>query len=87
MASPKEAQLLEDFEQCFAGLMSLFKTSRSLPVEDQLFIENRLLLLHMEYHLWSARLRRATRFPTADDQIADTQPSSTPAGLRNSDPH
>jgi hypothetical protein len=24
------------------------KTSRYLPLEDQLFIENRLLLLHME---------------------------------------
>jgi hypothetical protein len=76
MASTKQEQLLEDFERCFVGLVSLFRKPRYLTMNDQLFIENRLLLLQMEYNLWSARLGKATRLTTAKDLTPDTQSSS-----------
>jgi hypothetical protein len=78
MALTKQDQLLEDLERCFVGLVSLFRKPRYLTLNDQLFIENRLLLLQMEYNLWSARLGRATRLPSAKDLTTDIQPSSPP---------
>jgi hypothetical protein len=72
MAS-KQDQLLADFERCFAGLVSLFRKPRYLTLDDQLFIENRLLLLQLEYNLWAARLGKARRFPASKDLTNDTQ--------------
>jgi hypothetical protein len=76
MASSKQDQLLRDFDQNFVGLMFLFRARGYLTTHEQLFIENRLLLLQIEYNLWAARLRKATRFPAAKDLTTGTQSSS-----------
>ena len=49
------ARLLKDFDQSFVGLLSLLRARKSLTVDQQLFIENRLTMLRVEYSMWAAQ--------------------------------
>jgi hypothetical protein len=74
MAS-KDDQLLEDFGRAFDGLVSLFRRRRYLQMSEQLFIENRLLMLQLEHKLWKQRLH-IDRFP--ETNITKTPSPSLP---------
>ena len=64
-------QLLKDFDKCCVGLVSLLQARQYLTVNQQLFIENRLMMLQMEYHLWAARLQKTARLPTKNNLAND----------------
>jgi hypothetical protein len=61
MASNQD-QLLKDFDTCFAALVSLFQGNSYLTPDDQLFVENRLVLLQLEYKAWIARRKKPVLF-------------------------
>jgi hypothetical protein len=80
MAS-KQDRILEDFAQCFCGLISLFRSRRYLDIDDQMFIENRIILLKLEYNLWAAGLRNTPRtsavtYPTNHNHSSSRDSSS-----------
>ena len=62
--APNQDQLLKDFDTCFADMVSLFRLNSYLTNDDQLFIENRIVLLQLEYKAWIGRRRqKPTLFP------------------------
>jgi hypothetical protein len=54
MRSTKQ-RLLKDFGQIVTHLQSLFRSRQSLTENEQLYIENRLMILQLEYSLWAKR--------------------------------
>ena len=47
----KREKLLKEFGKVVADLQLLFRSRQSLTENEQLFIENRLMILQMEYSL------------------------------------
>jgi hypothetical protein len=54
MASSKQ-RLLKDFGRIVADLEVLFRSRQFLAENEQLFIENRLMILELEYSKWANR--------------------------------
>ena len=64
-------QLLKDFDKSCVGLVSLLQARQCLTVNQQLFIENRLMMLQMEYRLWVGRLQKTARLPAKNNLAND----------------
>ena len=67
MMTPTRSQLLKNFDKCCVGLVSLLQARQCLTVNQQLFIENRLMMLQMEYRLWAGRLQKTARLPAKNN--------------------
>ena len=53
----KRDELLKEFQECVSGLISLLRSQEDLTQEEQLFIENRIVILQMEYRLRADRFK------------------------------
>ena len=70
---PKKEKLLKEFDKVVAALQLLFRSRQSLTENEQLFIENRLMILQMEYSLCTKRPKKVV--PVAEkDQLLKGQP-------------
>ena len=65
MPSKKE-RLLKGFGNIVADLQLFFRSRPSLTENEQLFIENRLMILQVEYNLWTKRPIKVVRVPKKD---------------------
>jgi RNA polymerase sigma factor (sigma-70 family) len=59
----KPTLLLKHFDQSFVGLLSLLRARKPLTANQQLFIENRLMMLQMEYNSWATQYRKRHKQP------------------------
>lgn len=53
MLSKKRANMLKLLDAVTADLRSFFRAGHSLSETEQLFVENRLMILQIEYSLWA----------------------------------
>jgi hypothetical protein len=81
MAKTKD-KLLKGFGKMVADLQLLFRSRPSLSENEQLFIENRLMILQWEYHLWAGRSIKILSKPKKDQSPHMTAgiSSSSPSG-------
>jgi len=61
--APKKERLLKGFGSIVADLQLFFRSQPSLTENDQLFIENRLMILQVEYNRWTMRPIQIVRVP------------------------
>lgn len=57
-------QILKEFDDAVAGLRSLLRSRQLLTDSEQLFIENRLMILQIEYRLWANDVGTQPRYPS-----------------------
>jgi hypothetical protein len=55
--SAKKEQVLETFGKVATELQLLLRAPQSLTVDEQLFIQNRLVMLQLEFRVWSHRAK------------------------------
>jgi hypothetical protein len=65
MRSKKE-KLLKGFGKIVADLQLFFRSRNSLTENEQLFIENRLMILQVEYNHWTKRPVKVVRVSKKD---------------------
>lgn len=53
MPSKKRSELLKNLHAVTTDLRSFFRAGHALSEAEQLFIENRLMILQIEYSLWA----------------------------------
>ena len=83
---PDTEKMLKRLEESVQELYVFFRTRQSLTESEQLFIENRLMILQIEYNIW-ARDKRTGHTPTAGTnkkRTARERPADHPAA--SSDP-
>jgi DNA-directed RNA polymerase specialized sigma24 family protein len=56
--------MMKHFDQSFVVLLSHLRARKPLTLNQQLFIENRLMMLQMEYNLWTAEYRNREKPPS-----------------------
>ena len=61
---PDTEKMLKRLDESVQELCVFFRTHQSLTESEQLFIENRLMILQIEYNIW-ARDKRAGNTRTA----------------------
>jgi hypothetical protein len=83
---PDTEKLLKRLDESVQELCVFFRTRQSLTESEQLFIENRLMILQIEYNIW-ARDKRTGHTRTAGTnkkRTARERPVDPPAA--SSDP-
>jgi DNA-directed RNA polymerase specialized sigma24 family protein len=71
------AQLLKQFDQHFIRLLCHLRARNPLTQNQRLFIENRLMMLQMEYNVWAAEYRNREKRPATLGDVLYAQ-SKTP---------
>ena len=70
--SGKKELVLEAFAKVATDLQCLFRTHQSLTADEQLFIENRMTMLQLEYRVWTHRAKirlLSSNFPATNFDI------------------
>ena len=68
---------MKNFEQVVIDLQSFFRTREPLTENEQLFVENRLMILQWEYSFWAQRPIKIVRAPDSPLDIGATGPPPT----------
>lgn len=59
-------QALRELDETVVHLRSLLRSRQSLNEAEQLFIENRLMILQIEYSVWAKTKLHEKRLPTSE---------------------
>ena len=80
---PSKQGLLENFGQIVADLELLFRSKQTFTENEQLFFENRLLILRLQYFRWAKGPRPKQDLPLGSE--ASPTPLLLDQGLSETD--